>query len=81
MTTVRCFFAGYTNGYAAPVSTGHSLSLLSVISADGMMNEMRPGKLVECSSNAVALPTIMLHRNLPYYCRLHPKMTGTGDVE
>jgi hypothetical protein len=26
-----------------------------------------------CSSNAAALLTIMLHRNLPYCCRLTPK--------
>jgi hypothetical protein len=59
-----------------------SLSSLRVISAGRMMmNKMRPGKLVECSSNAAALLAIVSHSTFPYYCRLHPKMTGTVVVE
>jgi len=50
-----------------------SLSPWRVISAGRMMNKLRPGRLVESSSNAVALLTIVLHSTFPYCCRLTPK--------
>jgi len=50
-----------------------SLSPWRVISAGRMMNKLRPGRLVESRSNAVALLTILLHSTFPYCCRLTPK--------
>ena len=47
-----------------------SLSSLRVISAG---NKLRPGRVVESSSNAVALLTILFHSTFPYCCRLTPK--------
>ena len=49
------------------------LSPWRVIPAGPMMNKLRPGRVVESSSNAVALLMIVLHSTFPCCCRLTPK--------
>jgi len=56
-----------------------SLSPWRVISAGRMMNKLRPGRLVESRSNAVALLTIVA-QYISLRLQAHPKMTGTVVV-